>query len=343
MPRTSANPVRRAAFAAAAAQVRGAAGSMFAREHDGDVVIGSTRLTKFYLRFHIALLILWSFCVGALTTKLLLLLGIDSMAVRYAFSLLVSYLAFFVGVRLWLGYVGADPLWGGRRSALRDNGSSGSSVDPFNWSGGSSGGSGGGSIRGAGGDFSGGGASSSFAGEARSTELAIGSPRLSPMPFAGGDSGLAGNPLSPSGDGALTASAGGGDWVKGSGSRSSSGGSSGIGLDLDLGDDGWLVVVLLILVAAVLASVFGVVLYLVWSGPALLADVAFQAMLAGGLIKSTRNWRDACWETRLLRATWIPFAIVLALAVAMAMVGTHLFPDAHTLGDMLRALGGRLG
>jgi hypothetical protein len=313
---------------------------VFAREHDGDVVIGSTRLTKFYLRFHIALLILWSFCVGALTTKLLLLLGIHSMAARYAFSLLVSYLAFFVGVRLWLAYVGADPLWSGRRSALRDNGSSGSSFDPFNWGGGSPGGSGGGSIRGGGGDFSGSGASSSFAGEARAPELALGSPRLSPMPLAGGDRGLVGDSLSSSADGTSSASVGGGGWDKGS---SGSSGSSGIGLDLDLGDDGWLVVVLLVLVAAVLASVFGVVLYLVWSGPALLGDVAFQAMLAGGLIKSTRNWRDACWETRLLHATWLPFAIVLALAVAMAMVGAHLFPDAHTLADMLRALGGRLG
>jgi hypothetical protein len=317
---------------------------MFAREHDGDVVIGSARLTKFYLRFHIALLILWSFCVGALTTKLLLMLGIHSMAVRYAFSLVVSYFAFFVGVRLWLAYVGADPLWGGRRSSLRGNGSSGSSVDLFNWGGGSPAGAGNGSIRGGGGDFSGGGASSSFAGEARAPELAIGSPRLSPMPFVGGDAGLVSASPSSSSDGALSAAAGGGGWGKGnSGSSSSSGGSSGIGFDLDLGDDGWLVIVLLILVAAVLASVFGVVLYLVWSGPALLADVAFQAMLAGGLIKSTRNWRDACWETRLLRATWIPFAIVVALAVAMAMVGAHLFPDARTLGDMLRALGGRLG
>jgi hypothetical protein len=312
---------------------------MFAREHDGDVVIGSTRLTKFYLRFHIALLILWSFCVGALTTKLLLLLGIHSMAVRYAVSLLVSYLAFFVGVRLWLAYVGADPLWGGRRSSLRDSGSSGAS-DLFNWSGGSSGGSGGGSIRGGGGEFSGGGAASSFAGEARAPELAIGSQRLSPMPLAGGERGLVGDSLSSSRDGASSASAGGGGWAKGS---SGSGGKSGIGLDVDLGDDGWLVIVLLILVAAVLASVFGVVLYLVWSGPALLADVAFQAMLAGGLIKSTHSWRDASWETRLLRATWIPFAIVVALAVAMAMVGAHLFPDARTLGDMLRELGGRLG
>jgi hypothetical protein len=309
--RPSANPARRAAFAAAATQVRGIAGATFVRERNGDVVIGSSRLTKLYLRFHIALLILWSFCVGALMTKLLLLLGVHSMAWRYALSLLVSYIAFFVGVRLWLAYVGAAPLWGGRRSALRDEGSNSTSLDPFNWSGGSSGGSGGTSIRGGGGDFGGGGASSSFAGEARAPELAIGSPRLSPMPLAG--------------------------------SNGSHSGSTGIGLDLDLGDDGWLVILLLILVAAVLASVFGVVLYLVWSGPALLADVAFQAMLAGGLIRSTRNWRDASWETRLLRATWLPFAIVTALAVAMAMVGAHLFPDVHTLGDLLRALGGRLG
>jgi hypothetical protein len=313
---------------------------MFVRERNGDVVIGASRLTKFYLRFHIALLILWSFCVGALTTKLLLLLGIHSMAVRYGLSLIVSYIAFFVGVRLWLAYVGAVPLWGGRRSTLREDGSTGYSVDPFDWGRGSPGGSGGGSIRGGGGDFGGGGATSSFAGEAQAPRLAIGAPRLSPMPLADGDSGVVGNSMAAPVEGATSASSGGG-WGQG-GSGGKSGGGS-LGLDLDLGDDGWLVILLLILVAAVLASVFGVVLYLVWSGPALLADVAFQAMLAGGLIRTTRNWRDACWETRLLRATWIPFAIVTVLAIAMAIVGAHLFPEAHTLGDMLRALGGRLG
>ena len=315
MPNASGNPQRRAAFAAAAARVGGVGRSAFARDPDGGVVIGGNRLSKFYLRFHIALLILWSFCVGALMTKLLFVIGVDSMAIRYAASLLVSYGAFFVGVRLWLAYVGAVPFWGGRRSDVRNGSASNSGSDLLDWGGGPSRGSGLPSLRGGGGDFGGAGATSSFA-EGPTPGVAMSPPRMSAMSFASSDGG------------------------------SSTGGSSsggGFGLDLDLGDDGWLVVLLLILVAAVLASLFGAVLYLVWTGPAMLAEVAFQGMLAAGLVKSTRNWRDACWETRLLKSTWIPFTLILVLAIAMAMVAAHLFPDAHTLGDMLRALRGRLG
>jgi hypothetical protein len=278
------------------------------------VIVGTHAFSRLYLRFHVALLILWSFGCGLLVNKALMLAGVDAMLVRYPVSLMVGYGAFFVGVRLWLAYVGAAPLFDARKSAARDSGNSGIDLsDAGSWRGSGSGPG----VRGGGGDFGGGGASASFGdGPAEATASA---PRMSISRPAFLSSG--------------------------SGSSASGGSGSGGGsIDFDLGDgDGWLVILLLALAAALLCSVFGAVLYVVYSAPSMLADVAFSAMLAGGLVKSSRRWRDACWETRLLSATWIPFAIVLVLALATAGLALHLFPEARTLSDVIRTAITHLG
>ena len=116
------------------------------------------------------------------------------------------------------------------------------------------------------------------------------------------------------------------------------------GLGVALGDgDGWLVILLLILVAALLSSAFGAVIYLVYSAPTILAEVAFQAMLAGGMVKSSQRWRDASWETSLFKSTWIAFVLIFVLAVGTAVLAARLFPTAHTLPDVIRTAVGTLG
>lgn len=272
--------------------------------------IAGRLLARFYLRFHISLILLWSFSAGFLVTKAMLWAGIHSMVWRYPLALLASYAAFFLGVRIWLAYVGAGPFGANRSSgsSLIDGGNGG--FDLPSWRGG------GASLHGGGGDFSGGGASGSFA----------------------ADSGSIAN--------ASTGPVRAGSWFgwSGGGKSSGSSGSGGGGIDLDLGDgDSWLVILLLIVVAALLSSVLGVVIYLVYSAPAVLADVAFQAMLAGGLIRGTRRWRDASWQLSLFKATWIPFAVIFVLAVVTAVIAAQVFPDAHTLPDVLRAARGHLG
>ncbi|MEP7084578.1 MAG: hypothetical protein ABI854_07540 [Betaproteobacteria bacterium] len=287
----------------------------------GRIRVGATRpevpsaanrlLAGFYLRFHIALILLWSFSAGLLASKAMLWVGINSMLLRYPAALLVSYGAFFLGVRIWLAYVGVAPLAVGRRtSSLVDGAGDGTGFGLPSWRGSGSASS----LRGGGGDFGGGGASASFAADSGSLSSAASNTGIAPARAAA--------------------------WFASSGN----GGGKGGGLDFDLGDgDGWLVVLLLIIVATLLSSVFGVVIYLVYSAPAVLADVAFQAMLAGGLIKSAQRWRDACWERSLLRSTWIPFAIVFALAVATAALAVRLFPAAHTLPEVIRAARGHFG
>jgi hypothetical protein len=279
----------------------------------GTAKVATRLLARFYLRFHISLILLWSFSAGLLTTKAMLWAGVHSMLWRYPVTLLVSYGAFFLGVRIWLAYVGADPFGPGGRSgsSLVDGAGNSSGFNLGFWGGGGSGSGSGTGIQGGGGDFGGGGASGSFASDTGSITDAAADVGASPVPTT--------------------------SWFSGGG------GGSGGGIDLDLGDDGWLVVLLLVLVAALLSSAFGAVIYLVYSAPTIMAEVAFQAMLAGGMVKSSQRWRDASWETSLFKSTWIPFTIVFVLALGTAVLAAKLFPAADSLPEVIRSARDYLG
>lgn len=283
----------------------------------GAPAVARSLLARFYLRFHITLLLLWSFSAGLLATKAMLWAGVHSMLWRYPVTLLVSYGAFFLGVRIWLAYVGVEPFGtGGRSGSLVGNTGNGSGFNLGSWSGGGSGP--GATMRGGGGGFGGGGASGSFAGDTGSIADAASDASAGPARAA--------------------------SWFSWGASGNASGKGGGGGIDLDVGDgDGWLVVVLLVVAAALLCSVFAAVIFLVYSAPAVLADVAFQAMLAGGMVKSSQRWRDASWEMSLLKSTWIPFAVVFGLALVTAGLAVKLFPAAHTLPEVIRAARGYLG
>ncbi len=62
---------------------------------------------QFFLRFHVTLILLWAALIGLLTTKLMLLAGFEQLAPRYVAATVAAYLAFLLGVRIWLAYVRA--------------------------------------------------------------------------------------------------------------------------------------------------------------------------------------------------------------------------------------------
>jgi hypothetical protein len=62
---------------------------------------------RFWLRWHMVLMLLATFGAGLLANRLLLAVPVHSMAWRWLLALAVSYLAFFICVRIWLAYVGA--------------------------------------------------------------------------------------------------------------------------------------------------------------------------------------------------------------------------------------------
>lgn len=245
---------------------------------------------RFAVRVHCTLILLACFGVGLFVTKLMLIVGVHAMWLRYAVALVAAYLTFLLGVRIWLRYAGFD-----RRilPSRRANWSDGVDLPSFgSGTGGGSGSAGGGSIfRGGGGRSGGGGASLAWSDGAR------------------------GDPAPSSG-------------------FLSSGAKGGAGGGLDLGDDGW---VLLLLIALVLA-VSGSVVWLIYAAPTILADAAFAALLSAGLVKSTRHIASGGWVASVVGHTWIAFAVVFALALAFAIVAQNHFPEARTLMDIVHRI-----
>ena len=107
-------------------------------------------------------------------------------------------------------------------------------------------------------------------------------------------------------------------------------GSSG-SWDFDL--DKELIVVFVLL--ALLAVIFGAAVLLVWQAPVILSEAALQAALAMGLVRRTRQGATGHWSGGVLRATWKPFALVLVLALILGWTVSALFPGAEKLSDVL--------
>lgn len=61
---------------------------------------------RFWVRTHMALILLACLLAGLFTTRLLLAFGVHSMAWRYALATVAGYAAFFGALRVWLWYVG---------------------------------------------------------------------------------------------------------------------------------------------------------------------------------------------------------------------------------------------
>ena len=68
---------------------------------------------RFFLRIHMTLILTGTFVAGVVTTRVLMLAGVNTLAVRYAIAISLAYLVFLALVKLWLMYVGS----GGFRTA----------------------------------------------------------------------------------------------------------------------------------------------------------------------------------------------------------------------------------
>lgn len=272
-------------------------------------------LANFFVRFHMTLILSAVGLSGVITSKLLLLIGIKLMFARYLIATCAAYAIFFLLMRLWLWYIGISPR--ARQAISRsqnqssssmadgmadgisfDLSSSGTNSSESSWSGFGGGSSGGG------------GASDSWGEAATSPNWVAGSDN--PMPATGGSF-----PLNFS-------SAGG------------SGHSSGGGFDLDLGDDGCLAIVVLLLLVALIFGIFGAGAYLIYQAPMIFAEAAFQAALASGLIKASKTMDLPDWKGSVFKATRIPFLIVLILAAAFSLAAHRYCPAATKATEVFK-------
>jgi len=223
---------------------------------------------RFFLRIHMSLILAATFLAGVGTTKLLLLIGVGSMAVRYVLAVCAAYLAFLALIRLWLFYVNAD-----REVDLSADGIA--FIGEIAFGADSTG------LEAGGGSFGGGGATGSW-----------------------GDAVAA--PVKSS--------------------------SSGFNFDFDLDLDG-LVVVLLFLALAGALLFAGI--YVIYTAPALLSEAAFEALLAGALLRRAKTIDRPGWVGAVWRATVWPFVAVVVLAGALGWAAKNYCPEATRLRDVL--------
>jgi hypothetical protein len=79
--------------------------------------------------------------------------------------------------------------------------------------------------------------------------------------------------------------------------------------------EGLAVVVILVVVAVVAVVVLGAAAWCIWEAPVILGEAAFELALASALARASRTLEGRSWSHALLRSTWKPALVVLALAV----------------------------
>ena len=287
---------------------------------------------RFYTRFHMSLILTSSGLAAMLASAGLLWLGVTAMLVRYPIAITLAYLTFLGGVALWIRYVGLRDESGAGRSLLES-----ADIPDIGTSG--RGGSGSGSLGGlgrGGGSFDGGGASSSWVEGARAPAMPA-NVQAQAFAVASAPDGAADSPI-------VSTTTGGGKGISGGdsgGGDSGGGGSGGSGRDsgsssFSLGDIGDLdgeAIVLLILALAAIAAIFFASGYLVWFAPDILTEAAFGAMLAGGLVRRSKREDAEGWVAGVVKKTWWPFALVLAVALVFAGYSAAHYPAARTFKE----------
>jgi hypothetical protein len=251
---------------------------------------------RYFIRLHMTVMMALVVLSGLLASRLLLRAGVTHMGIRYPISVTVSYLAFFGLVRLWIAYALRAHRARERKAGQSSSWDVGDLIPSGSVDLPGKSVSAAGKLAEAGGRFGGGGSSLSFA----DGEVAAARPIVPIIPPSSSAS-------------------------KGSSS------SSGFSLDLD-GDGVWLLILFLLLVGAIC----GAGIYLVYQAPAILSEAAFQTVLASGLVKTARNSHDPGWMKSVLKATILPFALVLLLAGLFGQQAHKRCPGALTVGQVFR-------
>jgi hypothetical protein len=271
---------------------------------------------RFFVRFHMLLILTGTGLSGVSVSKLLLEFGVNSMAVRYPIAVVCSYFVFFCLIRLWLWYIAKAPAGDSHvttrklRSRRRSrNKTYDSDIDLWDMES----------------DLT---FPSSFENAAESETVR----------FGGGSSG---------GGGASDS------WMETTVNQSihpgnqnssaphstlptSSGKSKDSIFDFALDGDGDGIVVLLAL-ALLLLAILGAGVFVIYQAPAILAEAAFQGALASALTKASQRIDRGDWVGSVFKATWIPLSIVLLMAIVFSLVASKYCPAATKVSEVFYA------
>jgi hypothetical protein len=255
---------------------------------------------RFFLRFHMSLILTGTALSGLIASWALLHLHVNSILIRYPIAVLCSYLAFFGFIKLWLLYM---PTSGSSRKSADSVIENVDVVDiipdslPAGWGEFPSDSL---SFGGGGGQFQGGGASGIFDHGAAAVEQALPDAAASAAESVGS-------------------------------SAADAVGDAASGVFEDAG-------IVLIILGLLLAIVFGAGLYLVYAAPSILAEAAFEFLLATSLVKSTKKMDNPDWLGSVFGATAVPFFVVLLMTLAAAGIAHSVSPGATKMSEVIRLL-----
>jgi hypothetical protein len=100
----------------------------------------------------------------------------------------------------------------------------------------------------------------------------------------------------------------------------------------DLDGDG---AILIVLAIALIAAVLFTSGYVIWFAPDILTEALFGATLAGSLARTAKRQDDEGWVLGVVKKTWWPFAIVMAVGLVFGIYAASHFPGAATVSDAL--------
>lgn len=236
--------------------------------------------SRFALRLHVVLIVLWSLAWGVACNKLLHMAGLDSPPWRYGIATVTAWLAMLVAFKLWLAYAGFTQ----RRKQQSAQGDSiaDAAADAID-----------------------------FGSSLPLPRLGgnVGRAAAQPGPFGGGGTFGGGGasadfePLADAADSSLLGEAG-----------------NGVADSLSSADEALPLVLVIAVVVAAVTACLGVVTYFYAQGPMLLSEAAFEVLLAGGLIRTARRADQADWLRTVVVRTAVPWLIVLGGAIAIGLV-----------------------
>jgi hypothetical protein len=109
---------------------------------------------------------------------------------------------------------------------------------------------------------------------------------------------------------------------------------SDLGGAFDIDGDALGPVLIVIAVGAIVLVIMGGGIFIIYQAPSILSDAAFEALLASGFLRSTRDISSGNWIGSIIKRTWIPFGIITLVATMSGWIIGYLCPAALKLLDI---------
>ncbi|HZG51638.1 MAG TPA: hypothetical protein VEZ40_05820 [Pyrinomonadaceae bacterium] len=233
---------------------------------------------------------------GFLISTALLHLGLTQMSVRYPLAVISAYCVFLLLLRLWLALRRT-----GDGSGLDLSPNPGDVIPHLFDAGAQAGGDGATAVFGGGADFGGAGAGGGWSDGGMS---------------GGMSGGISGN---VSGGGGASAT----DWIPD---------MPDVGLDVDLDDGCFWIIIPVAAIVGVLIAMF----YVVYIAPVFLAEILVDALLLAGLYKRLKGVEPRHWLRSAVRRTLLPALLATALFIAAGYLMGRIAPEARSIGEFWR-------